>query len=121
MTELDEELLPLAAELIDEYGASILFGVIEPGVYNVATGKAVPLDETKPIKALIESAANIRNSDLIQGARYRLTIAGTTLSRAPKPGQDVAIVHGELCRVLDPVSKTYSGDEVAIYSVQVGK
>lgn len=123
MTELDEELLPLAGELIDEYGAEIGFGVITPGEYDTATGKSNPVvDQTKPLKALIESAATInRPGTLIEGALYRLTLAAVHLPREPKPRQDKAIVNGEVLTVLDPISKIYSGQEVAIYLVQVGK
>lgn len=122
MTELDEELLPLAGELIDEYGAEIAFGVITPGDYDTETGKSTPVDETKPIKALVESAAVITQPGaLIQGALYRLTLAAVHLPREPKPGQDKAVIGGEVLTVLDPVRKVFSGQEVAIYMVQVGK
>lgn len=120
MTELDEEMLPLASELIDEYGGDILFGRIEPGEYDTATGTAEPLGALQPLKALIGSGkTRTRSGGLVEGAELALTIAGERLSVEPTP-EDKASVNGKVYKVLAS-EPTYSGQAVAIYTVWIGK
>lgn len=120
MTELDEELLPVAGELIDEYGADIQFGRIIPGDYDPDTGTAEPLGGLQPHKALIVSGrTRTRSGGLIEGAEHALIIAGVKLSNEPT-SEDQARFNGNLYTVLF-VEPTYSGQMVAIYTIWIGK
>lgn len=120
MTELDEELLPVAAELIDEYGAEVEYGRIEPGDYDPATATAAPVGALAPHKALIGSGrARTRSGGLIEGAELTLTFAGIRLSGDPTP-EDTAKVSGKTYTTLF-AEPTYSGQMVAIWTVWLGK
>lgn len=120
MTEFDEEFLPIADELIDEYGASIQFGQLGPGVYDPASGRNMPTGALGEAKAIIGTGrARTRSGGLVEGAQLTLYMAGAKLPGGVKP-ESHATVNGVLYKVLHSEG-TYSGQEVALYTIWVGK
>lgn len=119
MTELDQEFLPLAAELIDQYGADVQFGTITPGAYDPATGTAAPAGALEPHKAIIGTGrTRTRSGGLVEGAVLTLIIAGARLDSEPTP-EDKANVNGVGYKVLY-AEPTYSGQAAAIYTIWLG-
>lgn len=120
MTELDEEFLPLAAELIDQYGADVQFGAITPGAYDADTGDATPAGALASHKAIIAAGSTrTRGGGLVEGAELALIIAGVRLATEPTP-EDKATVNGTNYSALR-AEPTYSGQEIAIWTIWLGK
>jgi hypothetical protein len=86
MEELTEELLQVALDAIDEFGADIAYTAIETGGYNPATSstQVVPA-EPVPAKALVEDY-NLQGSGqayaagLIKEGDKKFTVAGAAVS-----------------------------------------
>lgn len=120
MTELDEEMLPLAAELIDEYGKTVSFIEKANGGYNPSLGKAdLTLADPVNKKAIIGNFSNfsIDNSGgRILATDIKLIIAGAHFENEPSQ-KSVFIVDGKPLSVVKSTS-FYSGDEIAIYEIQ---
>lgn len=119
MTELDEEFLPLAAELIDEYGADVSFGRVAPGDYDPDSATAAALGGLQPHKAIIGAGSTrTRGGGLVEGAALSLIIAGARLPVEPTP-EDKAEVNGKRLKVIF-TEPTYSGQAVAVWTIWLG-
>lgn len=120
MTEFDEEFLPIADELIDEFGASIEFGQLGLGAYNPATGRNLPTDALAPAKAIIGTGRHrTRSGGLVEGAELTLFMAGAKLPGGVKPESRAKV--NEVTYKVAHSEGTYSGQEVALWTIWLSK
>lgn len=126
MTVLDAPLRSVSTRLINKFGkrVTLKYQSITAGSYDPAKRKPHTSEITETVKAIIEPVglvgapgsgqqANALTSDL------QLSIAAKGLSAAPKAKDAVAIdgLDYEVQKV-DPI---YSGQQVAIYVMHVGR
>lgn len=124
MTELDNELGPLALELIEEFGKLVQYTKVSEGEYDPETGSATPSGEPVDVKAIVEdydlqgSGAGFA-AGLIETGDKKLTLAGASFDEEPTPS-DIFGIDGEDFTILN-VKNVYSGELVALYVCQARK
>lgn len=124
MTELDEEIGPIAYELIQEYGKTIIYTIVGVSVYDIATGTSAANENSKIIKAVIENANGIyKNGELIEKADKKIIISRQAFIEAfgnnikPTPS-DKFIVDNVVHTVgNNGVKSIYSGELIAVYQI----
>lgn len=126
MTNLDDKFRPLAASLIAKFGKSItLTGAASDPVYDPSTGGVTAgTPSTQIVKALIEdyslhSVGAAFSSGLILTGDKKISIAARGLIVSPTPGFMVTL-NGVVWNVVN-VQETWSGEQVAMYALQVRK
>lgn len=123
MTELDEEIGPIAYEVIQEYGKAITYTVTGLAMYDKATGKAVAPEDEKPIKAVVEDATGVyQNGTLIEKADKKIMLSRQafveTFGEVEPTPSDRFGVDGIVYTVGEKgVKRIYSGDLVAAYQI----
>ncbi len=124
MTELDTELGPVAAELIEEFGKSISYSLITPGAYNPATGEGLGTTEVLDIKAIVEDYSLQGSgqgfaSGLIEIGDKKLTVAAQSEAMAGKtPTTSDSFTVDEIGYIVQNVKIVYSGELAALYEIQ---
>lgn len=124
MTELDLEIPGLAAEVINDFGKSIVYQrtPTDGSGYDPATGTIALVGEPVNIKGIVEPYRGQRlMAGLVEASDLKITIAADGLPDGflPTP-EDIASFDGEDYKVKN-VMPTYSGELVAIYELQVGR
>jgi hypothetical protein len=121
MTELDLEIPVLATELIEEYGKEIGYTQREPGEYDTNTSMAVPTENPKVIKAIVEPYRGQRMvAGLVEAGDLKVTIAAESFAdfdEEPSTG-DICFIDGNPFNVVNALA-TYSGELKAIWEFQV--
>lgn len=121
MTTLDDKLRPLASNLIDKFGKTVTLTTQSAGTYDPATRTTTITPTSVTPKAVIEeyTAGQMFAGDgLILAGDKRLTFAAADITR-PEPGDTVTI--DSVVWTIKAVQETWSGEQVAIYVVQVRK
>lgn len=133
MTELDQELPETVLELIDEFGKSIRYGTIGAGEYDPETGKAIPVETMRPIKALVgdyslQGSGQGFASGMIETGDKQVFAAALSFPEEPTTGDKFKLTAEanadpdieakvQVYTVMN-VKATYSGDLVALYEIQ---
>lgn len=119
MTELDEELGPIALELIEEFGKSVRVTIEIEGDYDddtlTYTKTPVPFD----IKALVEDWAGQDKrftSSLAQGGDKIVTIAALGMT---KPNRTDKVTFDNVEYNIEDVDTVYSGELACLYILLV--
>ena len=115
---LDSEILPLAKELADEFGKAVtLVSVSE--TFDPATGNTTTTETTHLVNAVPPQAFNKSRIDgsLIQAGDTVIGLPAQPLSDPPTTEDKLRFDGGTWTVVaVDPI---YSGEQVALYNVQV--
>lgn len=124
MTELDEEIGPIAYELIETYGKAITYTVTGESAYDTSTGKSVAPEESKPIKATVEDANGVwQSGSLIEKADKKILISRQAFTEAfgedvePSPSDKFEIDGGTYTVGSYGLKRIYSGELVAAYQI----
>lgn len=116
MTELDDAFVPLAKELLDDYGHSVTVTITTPGAYNPATGERINTESTDTFNGYLKVA----DEGLVDGETYLagdaiLLIAGS--DHTPVVG-DKYMIDGKEWEAINPIP-VRSGSQIALYKVHV--
>lgn len=125
-TELDDIMVPLAYDLLQEFGKSMQLTHILSATYSTSTGVNSPSSSTQTVKGLVEEYAdNMRDvmgdrqaGTIVLGDK-KITFAASGLTYPPEIA-DKIVVGGVTYNVVN-VSSVYSGEEIALYMMQVRK
>lgn len=123
-TLLDTIVRPIARDILRQFGASITYTRVVPGVYNEVDSSMAPTETTSTIKAqvedftLVDSGAGFA-SGLIEFGDKRVTVAGSEIAFEPTAGDRITF-NSEVFTVVR-IQKTYSGEQVALYELQARK
>ncbi len=113
MSELTDEFVSLALELITEFGTSIVITYTPPGVRDPATGKTPPgVPTTQTPKCLIEDKGIWLGAEEGVKGEKKLTIAGSGFTR-PASGSTF-VVEGQTFTVFDKGVKAYYSEATAV-------
>jgi hypothetical protein len=119
MTALDAELGPLGLELIAEFGKVVGYRRITTGAYNPDTASAPKTEAaTVSIHVIVEDA-NSSLAQMVEGASKKLTVSALAVPN-PQDNLDEWDIDGETLTALK-TNAIYSGDNICIYEVWVGK
>lgn len=122
MTELDEELGPLALELIEEFGKGIFVDTMPIGSYDVATATNTVIATTIETKAIEEDfkLGQTVNGGLVELGDKKLTVAALPFERKPTSQDKVRFKVAPLVEwTVISVIEVMSGERAAIYELQV--
>lgn len=113
MTALDDELGPLAADLLGEFGKSVSLIRVTVGAYDPATSKAATTEAVTAIKAIVEDFAPYQLANgLASVGDKKLTVAAFGLD-APKLGDAVSFDGARYALI--SFDTVYSGELAALY------
>lgn len=116
MTALDKKFLPLSKSLIGRFGKTITIAH-SVFVYDPATGGSVESITSFAIKAIIEDYKGTDfASGLIQQGDKKITIPAVGIEK-PKPGYTMTF--DSMTFQVVRVTETWSGEQVAVYEIQV--
>lgn len=117
MTALDQALRPLAQNLIGQFGKSMIYRHKIAGVYDPVTDSKNEQIEDYPVFGVIECYQEHQLSGLIEQGDLKVTIAAIELPIDPMI-QDELIIEEADHRIVN-VGKEWSGEQVALYILQV--
>lgn len=118
MTELDEEIVPLALEIISRYGSKITFNPLATA-YDVATGSTTEgtvgveawITPPQPYKQYLVDGESILATDV------QTYMAAKDVTPEPKVG-DLLVYQGQTFKMM-AVQPIRSGDMIALYALQL--
>lgn len=113
---LDATARRVATKLIGQFGRTVTLTSVTPGVYNPATGAAVPTSSSVSVKALCEEykGFDIVN-ELAKAGDRKFTISAADVAARPEPGDNV--LDGKTYTVV-AVKAISSGELDALYELQ---
>jgi hypothetical protein len=113
MTALDDELGPLAVELLDEYGKTVSLIRVVVGTYDPTTSASTKTETTSTLKALVEDFKPyaFANGLAVVGDK-KLTVAAFGLT-IPNMGDGVVIDSARYAII--GIESVNSGDNAALY------
>jgi hypothetical protein len=120
MDELTDELVALAVELINEYGAELVYDYTETGAYNPATSSAAIISHIiQPVKGLAEdysaeSSGQAFASGLIRVGDKKFYLAGGDLT--PVVGGNIKF-NNDIYAVMN-VKSYYAANTPVLHEVQ---
>jgi hypothetical protein len=120
MTELDEEIGPIAVEVIDEYGKEVIYTFSGVPEYDpeTATASAEPIAPLT-VKAIVEDVKGRGiGFGLIETADKKLTVAAALFPRKPTASDTFALDGSTFTVMKEGVKAIYSGDLVAVYEIK---
>lgn len=119
LTELDEELGPIALELIEEYGKQIVFETLAIGIYDKAERKNSTVPVEVDTKGLFEDykLGQSTEAGLVEVGDKKLFVAALAFSAKPT-SQDRVKFDAQTWVVLS-VIEYMSGERAALYEVQL--
>lgn len=121
-TPLDDKLVPKALEIVNKFGINATFavGLIEPDDYNPETGETTPDTPTNTIRKVTPPEKYDRyliDGDLIKFGDCRVYLPASGLTFDPVNGMKVTI--GTSLWKIVKVEYVYSGEEIALYELQL--
>ena len=120
-TALDAEIVPVASELIALYGQDTVFVVPASKSYDPATGlttETSPTNHTEKVTPPAPYDKRWTDSDLIQQDDVRIYLAVSGLTFTPVKDMKVTLLTTEVFKIVK-VSPIYSGDDIAVYDLQL--
>lgn len=118
MTQLDTVFLPLATELLTEYGKAATFHAYTGGSYTPSTGTGSPGSETQYSKKIIPPYnvdLSFVDGDTIRVGDMMTGLAAENLEFTPVEGMKVT-VESQAWSVVK-VQPVYSGESIALYQL----
>ena len=117
----DSSMAATALWLINKRGKTVTFYRVTQGAYDPATGLAIATESAITIKALVQDFSRASDgfafaSGLVIDGDKRLSVAASSLSFAPMPGDKVT-VDGNIYTVQD-VKTTFAGELPVLYDMR---
>ena len=117
---LDVKARATALRLIAKLGKTVGYISVADGIYDPATGAAVPTEVTYGVKAIVEdftyrNAGAGFSAGLVREGDKKITIAASGLTFTPKAG-DKFTVDSVVFEVLN-TRQTYSGELIALFDI----
>ena len=121
-TPLDLKLVPKALEIVYRFGINASFAVdkINPDDYDSETGATTPDTPTDTVRKVTPPENYDRHmidGEVIKFGDMRIFLPASGLTFTPKEGLEVTIA-AELWKI-EKVGVHYSGEDVAIYELQL--
>ena len=114
-TALDNAIRPVAANLINQFGAVVTFEQTKSASYDVETGEVSSGTGKWYVRAIVKSSDRRHPATGESIQEKRLTLAAATLNFQPTEG--MTLVHEKKrYRVVEVISK-YSGEQAATFEV----
>lgn len=123
MTELDEEFVPLATEMIDEMGKTVVFKTYPDASYDEVEGETTLGDVISYIKKIIPPYNydhKYIDGDIIKVGDMQTGIAGQGLEFTPEPGLIEIIIDEQTWKIIN-MMPLYSGEQIAMFLLQLRK
>lgn len=120
-TLLDNIIRPIAKQMINQFGASVLLTRVIQGDYDTTTSSAEKRRETYTIKALVEDYNLVDSgagfaAGLIEFGDKKITVAASALNFTPTAGDIITALNQDFTVIR--VTTTYSGNQPAIFELQ---
>lgn len=118
-TALDLRIGATAKRLIDRYGKPMLLKKPSVGDYDTATGTVTVHSTAYTVRGVIRdpSVFELDTSSVERGDRFVMLAATGLIAAAPQPGDILTIANDDWRAVR--VNSTFSGEDVAVYELQV--
>lgn len=120
-TELDEEFVPLALEMIDELGKTVEIKIYPAQTYDPTTGEATKGDYTRYVKKIIPPypyQQKYINGDTIKQGDMQTGIAGSGLGFTPEPGLTEIFIDTQRWTIVN-MMPIYSGEQICMFLLQL--
>ena len=125
MTALDDDLVPVALALIDEFGLDATFTELAPQAYDPATGTVTDGPETVYTRKISPPDPDVYKyvpPDIAKEGDAVTFVAGSGLLFTPKPTSDTADllvdIQGDKFRIVS-VQRIRSGEETAAWMMHL--
>lgn len=116
MTALDDEIGPLAADVIGEFGKSVTLVRVTAGAYNPTTSASTNTESSETVKAIVE---DYKPYELVNGLAVagdkKLTVAASGLSQPQLT--DAIVIDGVRFSIVT-LQTINSGEDAALYILQ---
>lgn len=121
MTELDDQLVPAVLELINDLGKVAVARVKSNQAYTESTGDVTESATDYTVKILPPERFDIGyiDGDVIRVSDLKTAVAASGLAFTPKLGMLVIFDSGTYTTI--SVSPVYSGEQIAMWELQLRK
>lgn len=122
-TEMDTEFVPLALEMIEEFGKTVEIKIYPDAVYDVVQGETTVGDYVRYVKKIIPPypyEQKYINGDIIQMGDLQTGIAGSGLGFVPEPGLTTITIDSTVWKIVN-MKPIYSGEQIALFLLQLRK
>jgi hypothetical protein len=119
-TALDSRLVPTAQRLLDKYGATATYGDPSTKSYDPVTSAVTESGATNPtikITPPTHYSRHLIDGTMIQASDMQTFVAAQDLTFVPKRGYTLTL--GSLVWRIERVGPIYTGDEIALYELQL--
>lgn len=116
---LDNPLRGVAKTLHQKFGKAITYRRLSASAYNITTGKVAQTASDETITAVIAAFDSREVGGTVQAGDLRVTVAATDGGLTAAPALKDRIVIDSTSYEIIRVTPTYSGDQVALYELQV--
>ena len=117
-TALDTKFRATAQALLGKFGAPCTYGSLNPETYDATSGTTVATYTRFTVPAMLASAGRrFRLPEEVRADASAVLVAASAMPVTPKVG-DVIVVDGTERRVTS-ANPTYSGEQVALWSLNV--
>ena len=123
MTAFDDEFVPLALEMITEDGKSVTFMTYPLSLHDATTGRTTLGRETNYTKFIIPPYAyeeKYINGDTVKSGDMKTGVAASGLGFVPNPSETKVIIDSVEWSIVN-VNPIYSGEQIALYMLQLRK
>lgn len=123
MTEFDTDFVPMAVEMLAEFGKQVTFRVYPEAVYDPETGKNTigePADYTVKAIPPYSYEAKYIDGDTVLAGDMQTGIAASGLEFTPKPSETKVVIDSVEWSIVS-VQPQYSGEQIAVYLIQLRK
>ena len=106
-----------AQNLVDRYGATVIFTRVVEGAYDTTTGAAATTTTTASVKGVLDNYIGVQMQFGVEIGDKRIWVAGAALNFVPQPG-DTVTADGATWVVVK-ADKVNPDGNVYLYDVQV--
>ena len=121
-TALDTKLRAVALRLIDDYGQDAIFVVPTTSTYDPDTGATTetgPTEYTEKISPPRGYKANMIDGNVVQRGDRQAYIAASGLAFTSETGLEVRLTDAEEVWRIVGVQEIFSGEQIAVYVLQM--
>ncbi|RKY09813.1 MAG: hypothetical protein DRP56_02105 [Planctomycetota bacterium] len=122
-TEMDETFVPLAVEMLDEFGKAAVIKTYPDGAYDPTAGETVVGDMVSYAKNIMPPypyEQKYIDGDVIQVGDLQTALAGNGLEFTPEPGLTVIVIDTLEWNIVN-MMPLYSGEQIALFMLQLRK
>ena len=116
MAVLDAGMIGLARSLSTAFGTDVTITYVTAGSFNPATQTATPSTSTSSVPAVISTFDLLEVSGLVEAGDVKVDVPAQGVTE-PK-SDDTVTIGSDVYQVIS-VRTTYSGDQAALYELQV--